>query len=158
MCVSCIAQPSADLKVEADGSVLVAEIGSGLVYVSIPKHCANSTAIYSPSPPNKWLQAIKPDAQRRIFSVSSSMTWVDSKGSYWGACIGLPQLGLGKSQRYAKFPATRNAGEPFHGYPVSTTDHKRSVDHKPPPEVLASWTSTGVLQKRDALLILRGKL
>jgi hypothetical protein len=83
---------------------------------------------------------------------------VDSNGTYWGACIGLPQLGLGENQRYAKFVAPKNAGEPFHGYPVSTTDPKRSVEHKPPAEVLTVWTTWGVLEKTEALRILKGKL
>lgn len=158
MCVSCDGRPTADVTVQPDGSVLVAEHKGGPAYLATPKHRAGAGASYTPGPPNKWLATIKPDAQRRIFSVGHSKAYVDSNGTFWGACVGLPQLGLGKYQRYAKFLAPKNTGEPFHGYPVSATDPKRTIEHKPPAEILTAWTSSGVLPKRDALLILKGKL
>jgi hypothetical protein len=84
--------------------------------------------------------------------------WVDEDGHHWGACIDLPTLGMERYQRYAKFPRPPNPTDAVHGYPVSPRDHKRRVEHQPPPQIVNQWRALELITHWEATRISRGKL
>lgn len=153
MCDLCAARPSALVSQESDGSFRLSEGASAPDYLAIAKHLYRSR-----SDANRWRKEVRPDDQRRVFSVSYQNAWREVEGDLWGACKDLPQLGAETRQRLARFPAPANKGGDEHGYPVSALDPKRSVQHRPPSAVIDAWRTAGVVSDEQAELLRRGKV
>lgn len=155
MCALCDGRPEGCQTRAGDGTVRVAEVGSAApAYLSIAKHRHRS----SHPTANKWARWITPDKERRIYSVSRSKKWTDEDGHHWGVCENLPVLGLENRHRYAKFPQVTAIHACAHGYPVSALDRRREIEHKPPREIVCQWRDQGIISKREANLIMRGKI
>lgn len=139
---------------EPGGTIRVKELGDEIPdYLSLAKHRHNA-----PNNANKWGQHISADKERRIYSSSRTESWTDEEGHYWGACDGLPSLGVDSKHRYAKFPRTSNETDDGHGYPVSARDRRHEVEHTPPNNVVMQWEEMELISRREAIAIMRRKL
>ncbi len=127
--------------------------GSGKRYLS-----RNDHRNFSKDPRrNKWAKACKPTEEYSIFVQADASGWRDSRPHLWGVQSGLAVLGE-DGEAIALFRDSNHPDLPWHGYPVSATDPKRELEHRPEPALVEIWLSSGVISAPQAARINRGKV
>ena len=121
-------------------------------YLSLTKHRPTSKG-----PGNKWAASVLPRDEYSIFSRSFVNGWQDDSGHLWGVEQDLVAFGS-NGECLAKFPRRSNVHDPWHGYPVSATDPKRSREHRPAPSLVRCWIDADVISKPQGARIRRGKV
>jgi hypothetical protein len=137
-------------QVTADGFIFGPN-GSGKLYISVYYHRGSGS-----SHKGCWSDDVPPPLEYEIFCKSDLGKWFDSDGHYWGVHqSGDTVLGT-RGERLSKFPANRNAANPWHGYPVSPLI-RGDVD-APPDEVVETWIQDGVVNRTFGRKIQRRKV
>ncbi len=94
--------------------ILFGPNGSGKTYISLNYHRGVPTAFKS-----TWDTSISRVDEYDIFCDADGANRCDASGVYWGIRnMSFDVLGS-RGERLAKFPATVNVQDPWHGYPAS---------------------------------------
>jgi hypothetical protein len=134
------------------GGLLFAAQGLIAAYLSTFKHRPTSGPGAS-----KWANTCPPTDEYQIFVASFTGKWHGNNGDLWGLQSGQPVIGMCK-EAIAKFPNGGNPLVPWHGYPVSALDNKRSYVHRPPPAVVKKWVDLGLINRFQGARINAGKV
>jgi hypothetical protein len=102
------------LSANADG-VAFGPNAKGKHYVSLFKHRGSGDRTKK----SCWLPLVSPPDEYGIFCSSDANEWYDAKGNYWGVRNSAAEPLGTDGERLAKFPATSNESDPWHGYPTS---------------------------------------
>lgn len=123
----------------------------GKWYISVYKHRGSGSPIHK----SCWLHSVAPQVEFTIFVWSDDGDWRCSGGHYWGLRTqdGSEIEPLGnKGERLCKFPRTANSTDPWHGYPVLTSEDA------PPDEFVEQWLHNRVITRTVARRIQKGRL
>lgn len=131
--------------------VMFGPTNSGKRYIAVYKHRGSGSRKYK----TVWDASVSPEMEYGIFCRADDGDWRCPDGHYWGVQTEdgniLTQLGQG-GERLCKFPRTSNANDPWHGFPVL------SSEHRPPDEFVKEWRERGVISRTIEKRIQKGKL
>jgi hypothetical protein len=124
----------------------------GKLYLSMDQHRDFAVATR-----NRWHRGCTRPQEFAIFGDADDNDWYDARPHLWGLLAGLAVLGC-DGERIALFRAPVNDPDPWHGYPVSATDHRREFEHRPQPALVKRWVQAGLIDEFDAARINRGRI
>jgi hypothetical protein len=135
-----------------ESGILFGPNGSGKRYISLFYHRPTGARAHK----RAWHPSVPPPDEFTIFDQADQGHWRDDDGHYWAiGDAGARVLGQ-RGERLAHFPQNENAGDPWHGYPVSPLE--RGDDDAPPDEFVEAWIRGGVVSKTLGRRIQRRKI
>ena len=105
---------------------------------------------------SKWHPSTPPPMEYDIFCSADYGNWRDLHGHYWGVHSGGATVLGCLGERLCRFPRTSNAGDPWHGYPVSPLEN--GDDDAPSDDFVENWIRTGVVSKTFGRRVQRRKV
>lgn len=122
------------------GGISFGPTQSGKMYFSTNQHRGEPTIHKS-----TWSEEITRDDEFAVFRSADQLICRDLAGNYWGiAGKGYQVLGT-RHERFAKFPATINLTDPWHGYPVSP--NRRGEMDAPPDSCIEIWKAADAIDR-----------
>lgn len=91
-----------------------------------------------------------------MFVAADTGDWRDSTGHYWSVKDGGSTAIGTQGERVAKHPKTQNAGDPWHGYPVSPALH--GAGDAPEDELIERWLAASVVDRPFARRLQRRRI
>jgi hypothetical protein len=117
-------------------------------YKPIPYH--NRSAHVNPKK-SKW--SLKQGCQYEVFKLSDEHMWECKKNKGLFSILSDGEEVIGKNgERLSFFPTPNNSADPWHGFPVN------SSEYEPSNQLIDYWVSNKVITQRISIKILKGQL
>lgn len=94
---------------------------------------------------SRWANAVPPPEEYAIFERADDEQQSDTDGHYWGVRDPQGSVLGAQGERLAKFPHNAVASAPWHGFPVSPANGRRS--EIPPDDLVEKLVDAGAISR-----------